>query len=49
MEKVTIEENGLHETLFSEEEIKRAIDGSYAGGYPVVMASLSCSIRSSGM
>jgi hypothetical protein len=33
-EKVTIKENGLLETPFSEEEIKRAIDGSYAGGAP---------------
>jgi hypothetical protein len=33
-EKVTPEENEMLESTFSEEEIKRAIDGSYAEGAP---------------
>jgi hypothetical protein len=33
-DKITIEENGLLEAPFFEEEIKKAIDGSYAGGAP---------------
>jgi hypothetical protein len=33
-EKVSLEENQLLEAEFSEEEIKRAIDGSYAEGAP---------------
>jgi hypothetical protein len=33
-EKVTGKENDMLETEFSEEEIKRAIDGSYAEGAP---------------
>jgi hypothetical protein len=33
-ERVSIEENDMLEANFSEEEIKRAIDSSYANGAP---------------
>jgi uncharacterized glyoxalase superfamily protein PhnB len=48
-EKVTATENNLLEAEFSEEEIKRAIDGSYAEGPLVLMDSLSSSIKNSGL
>jgi hypothetical protein len=34
VDRITLEENELLEAPFSEEEIKKDIDGSYAGGAP---------------
>jgi hypothetical protein len=47
-EKVTKEENAMLEAEFIEEEIKRAINGSYAKGPQALMDFPLCSIKGFG-
>ena len=48
-EKVSKDENSLLQAEFTEEEVKKAVMGSYSDGPPTLMDSPSCFTRISGI